>query len=232
MPHLVWCLIDDVPTDEIVCQSGEVFLLALPFAVSSDFDARADDREWGVSTLNVASRHDFVLSEGVGDEVLLELRFDVLARLVGVAAIYTIFTRAALEERASEADSAEWRDDAPSPEDEATSGATDAMQKVLVERINHHDTGDLLHVPGAEDARNNATGTGRNQNPRSFLTSFGKGLGESIGRHSSRVGRWSIVGEGIARAVPVAVTRDGAILIGSIRPVLKIILEWLLASLE
>jgi len=97
VPNLVGGLLDDIPSDEVVRQRREIFLLALPLAVFGARVAAGDDGERGVGTLDVSRGNDFVLGEGVGDEVFLELGLDLFTGLVGVAAVDAVFARAALE---------------------------------------------------------------------------------------------------------------------------------------
>jgi len=108
VPDLMRSLVDNVPADEVVSESSQILLLSLPLRVRLDLDTTGDDHKRSVGALDVPSRRDFVLGKTVSDKVLLELRLDVFARLVCVAAVDTVFTGTALEERACETDSANW----------------------------------------------------------------------------------------------------------------------------
>ena len=108
VPDLMRSLVDNVPADEVVSEGSQILLLSLPLRVRLDFDTTGDDHKRGVGALDVPSRRDLVFGKTISDKVLLELRLDVFARLVCVAAVDTVFTGAALEERACETDGADW----------------------------------------------------------------------------------------------------------------------------
>lgn len=162
----------------------------------------------------------------------MELGFDEFPGLICVAAVDSVFAGAAFEEGACETDGAERGDDTPCPEDEAPAGTTDAMQEILVVGVDKEEADDLFHVAGGEDTRYDASCSSGDQDVRAFFAFLCEGFGERIGGHSCGVWGGSIVGEGVAWAVPVAVARDGLILVRGVGPVLQVVLEGILAGFE
>lgn len=115
VPDLVGRVRDDIPSDEVVCQGREKLLLALPLAVVGTRVSAGDNGKRGVERLDVARGHDFVLGEGVGDEIFLQLGLDLFAGLVCVAAVDAVLASPAVEEGADKTGGAERGDDAPGP---------------------------------------------------------------------------------------------------------------------
>ena len=106
------------------------------------------------------------------------------------------------------------------------------MQKILMERVDHHDTNDLLEVARAEDTRDDAASTRRDENIRALFSSLSKSFRECVRGHAGRVWGGCVVREGIAGAVPVAVAGDGTVLVSCVGPVLEVVLQWRFARLE
>lgn len=53
-PDLVWRLVDNVPIMQVICELRKISLLALPLAVRSDFDGRADHHHRNSAVLDGA----------------------------------------------------------------------------------------------------------------------------------------------------------------------------------
>jgi hypothetical protein len=157
IPNSVGSLVNDVPRNEVVGQSGKILLLALPLGIALNLDSRTDNRKRHISVLNSTCRHDFALGETVCNKVLLELGLDEFSGLVRVATVDAVFAGATLEQGACETDGAERGDDAPGPENEAAARAADAVEEVLVVGVDEEHATDLLHVAGAEDAGDDAS---------------------------------------------------------------------------
>lgn len=226
------CLVNNIPAYEVVGELGQIPLLALPLVIATNADATADDDKRDVRGLDVASARDFVLGQRLGDEVLLELSLDVLAALVGGATVDTIFASASVEDGAKATLDTKRRDDTKAPQDEATVGTADAVKEILVKRVNHHDTSNVADMAGREDARDNGAIAGRNQDEGTLLTSDSQSFGQGVCGHASAVRAGGAVRPGVARAVPVTVAVNGAVLPGSVCPVLKIIFRRDLAGLK
>ena len=144
--------IDHVPTEQVLRQASQILLLAVPVVALADFDTRGDDGDGGFLALHGAGLGDFALAERVGDQVFLQLRFDVLAALVGGAAVDAIFARAAFGDGAGEAVETERGDDAAGPEHEASAGGGDGVDEVFVQRVDEEDAVDVFDFAAGEDA--------------------------------------------------------------------------------
>lgn len=232
VPNMVRRLVDHIPRNKVIRQLRKIFLLTTPLLVSAHRDSRADNHKRRTSVLDRASRRHFVLRQAIRYQVLLQRRFDELATLRRFLAIHAVFARAALEQRTADAVDAERRDDAPGPEQEAGAGRCNAVQEVFVQRVDEHDADDVAAVAGAENARDDAAVSGRDEYPGTLLTGDGECFGQVVGAHAGAVGRGGVVGPAVAWAVPVAVAGDGAVLVGGVCPVFEVEFQWLLRGFE
>ncbi|KAB8542114.1 hypothetical protein FH972_025577 [Carpinus fangiana] len=210
--HGVPDALDLVPRNKVIRQLAQVALLALPLAVAPVLDAAADDNERRARGL------DLGLEEAAG--------------LPDAAAKGAVFLGGAAKDGAANALHAERRDDAEAPQAEAGGGVADAVQQVLVQRVDEHDAGDVAAVAGGEDATDEGAVASGHADPGASLASESQGLGERVGGHAGGVGGWRVVGPAVARAVPVAVARDGAVLDGGEGPLVKGALERGLTGLK
>lgn len=225
-------LVNDIPADQVVGQLSQVALLALPLVVAAVADTTADDDERNIGSLDGASGGDFVLGKRLGHEVLLELGLDELAALVSRTTVDTILAGASVEDGTKVTLDTERRDNTEAPENEASVCAANAVEKVLMERVDHHDTSNVADVTSGEDARDNGAVASRDKDERTLLTSDSQSLGQSIGRHTGAVRARSAIRPSVTRTVPVAVAVNGAVLPSSIGPVFEIVLRRHFASLE
>jgi hypothetical protein len=225
-------LADDIPADQVLGKLGQVALLALPLVVTAGADATADDDERNIGSLDGTSGSDLVLGEGLGHEVLLVLSLDELATLVSRTTVDTILTGASVEDGTEVALDTERRDNTKAPKNEASVCAANAVEKVLVERVNHHDTSNVTDVASGEDARDDRAVASRDEDEGALLTSDGQSLGQSIGRHTGTVRARSAIRPSVTRTVPVAVAVDSAVLPSSVGPVLEVVLGRHFASLK
>lgn len=162
-PDLVRRIRDDVPVPQLLGDVAQVALLGLPLGVAADLDARADQGHGHVAGLDGAAAGHVALRQRVGHEVLLQLREQELARLVGAPAPDAVRLGAALEERARDPVEPERRQDAPDPEQEAPPRGAEAAEEVFVQRVDEQQAFYVAAVAGGEDSGVDRSDAGAHQ---------------------------------------------------------------------
>ena len=174
LPYLMRRLAHHLPTHQIIRKRREILLLALPLRIATALDPAAHNRQRRISALDTPRRHYLVLGQAIGDEVLLQLRFDELPALIRIPPVHAVRAGAPLEKCAGEPHRAERGDGAPGPEKEAAGGAGQAVQEVLVHRVDEQQTRDLLQVAGTEDAGDDAAGARGDEDPGALFAGAGE----------------------------------------------------------
>ena len=91
---------------------------------------------------------------------------------------------------------------------------------------------DLAAMTAGEDAGIDAANSRRHQDPGALFAGLGQSFGEGVGGHAGGVRGRRVVGPSDARAVPVTVAGDSAVVVGLVDPVVEGVFERLFAGFD
>ena len=97
LPNLMRRTIDHIPSNKFIRDMRKITLFSFPLAVFLDFDSWTDDNNRGLLALNGAGRGDFVLTQWIRDEVLLQFGLEPFPALVCRGAIDAVFSGTTFE---------------------------------------------------------------------------------------------------------------------------------------